>query len=133
MSIGSQLSKLSALIKAKRREENIGLRKAADDSGVSASTLSRLERGVSEKMPDTTTLKLLSDWLGVSLSDLINEKKTTKTNKAPQPSTAEQVEVYLRADKKLSSESANALASAFKVLYDQFAVSSANSHTKGTK
>ena len=79
----STMLNLSVLIKAKRRETGIGLRKAADESGVSASTLSRLERGISTKMPDTTTLKNLSKWIGVSLSELINEKKPKKVSKAP--------------------------------------------------
>ena len=69
-------AKLSGLVKAKRRENSMGLREAANDSKVSASTLSRLERGVSESVPDTVTLKNLSDWLGVSLGELLNENKS---------------------------------------------------------
>ena len=129
----STMLNLSALIKAKRREAGVGLRKAAEESGVSASTLSRLERGISAKMPDTATLKSLSEWIGVSLSELMNEKGTKKVSKAPEPSTTEQVEVYLRADKNLSSESANALASTFTALYNQFTQSPSTSRSTKRK
>jgi transcriptional regulator with XRE-family HTH domain len=114
------MAKISGLIKAKRRERGIGLRDAAKESGVSASTLSRLERGISTKMPDTETLSRLCHWLGISISDLINEKKIGGNVNTPNFDTTEQVEVYLRADKNLSHDSAQALAQAFKVLYKQF-------------
>ena len=114
------MAKISGLIKAKRRERKIGLRDAAKESGVSASTLSRLERGIFTKMPDTETLSSLCHWLGTSLSALINEKEIGKNVNTPKVNTTEQVEVYLRADKNLSPDSAQALAQAFKVLYMQF-------------
>lgn len=114
------MANISGLIKAKRREKNMGLREAAKESGVSASTLSRLERGISTKMPDTETLSSLSNWLGVSFSSLMNEKENRKDVNTPKFETTEQVEVYLRADKNLSPDSAQALAHAFKVLYKQF-------------
>lgn len=131
----SRMATISEFIKAKRSKNNIGLREAADDSGISASTLSRLERGIFTKMPDTETLKNLSEWLGISLSALMDEKKGKKRARTPQLETTAQVEVYLRADKNLSPDSAAALASAFKVLYKQFAAISSNfdSTPKGKK
>lgn len=122
---------ISGLIKAKRRETGIGLRKATEESGISASTLSRLERGQFASTPDTETLKKLSKWLGVSLSSLVNEKKERQVLKSPKLNTTEQVEVYLRADKDLSPDSADALATAFNVLYKQF--TSNSDTTKASK
>ncbi len=129
----SSTAKLSGLIKAKRRENSMGLREAAKDSKVSASTLSRLERGTSTSMPDTETLKNLSDWIGVSLSELVNEKKSKSGANEPNLETTEQVEVYLRADKNLSTDSANALASAFKDLYNLYSSSPTSAESSKRK
>ena len=113
------LANLGVLIKAKRREKKIGLRSAADESGVSASTLSRLERGIFASSPDTETLQNISAWLGISLSKLVDEG-SKKTEKMPRLNTTEFIEVHLRADKNLTPESAEALSLAFKLLYKQF-------------
>jgi transcriptional regulator with XRE-family HTH domain len=118
------LAHLSGLIKAKRREKDIGLRKAAEESKVSASTLSRFERSVASSLPDVDTLKNLAKWIGVPLSSLVNEKKVERS-KEPKLETTEQVEVYLRADKNLSAETAEALSSTFKLLYKQFTTNQA--------
>jgi len=116
MSSRATLARISALIKAKRREDGIGLRDAAEVSGVSASTLSRLERGAATALPDSGTLAKLANWLGLTLSSLLSDKEKTKAE--PQLTTPEVVEVHLRADKELSPETAKALAQMFKTLYD---------------
>ena len=111
------LARISALIKAKRREDGVGLRDAAEGSGVSASTLSRLERGAATSLPDSGTLTKLANWLGLTLSSLLSDKEKTDVVE-PQLTTSEVVEVHLRADKELSPETAKALAEMFKTLYD---------------
>jgi transcriptional regulator with XRE-family HTH domain len=113
--------KLAALIMAKRREENIGLRAAAQESGVSPSTLSRLERGNLPKLPDTETLTKLAVWLNISLDKILIQSKSNV--ETPTPTTPEIVEAHLRADKNLSSDTAKALADMFKSLYNQVAKS----------
>jgi len=115
------LSRLPALIKAKRREKQLGLRAAAQESGVSPSTLSRVERGISTSLPDTETLAKLSVWLNISLDDMLIQDKSKTESQAPNPTTPEIVEVHLRADKNLSSDTAKALADMFKLLYNQVA------------
>ena len=60
MTSRATLARLSALIKAKRREKKIGLRAAADESKVSASTLSRLEEERQQRCP---TQRHLQSWL----------------------------------------------------------------------
>src|SRR5947207_479241 len=60
-------ARIGALIRAKRREQDVGLRDAAEACKVSPSTLSRLERGGSASLPDTQTLNRLADWLGLTL------------------------------------------------------------------
>jgi len=120
--------RISVLIKAKRRENDLGVRAAAAESGVSAATLSRLERGVLQNLPDTGTLTKLAHWLGVSLNNLLASGGKIRGDKGPVTTTPEVVEVHLRADKNLSLETADALAKMFKVLYDN----AAKGRTTGT-
>ena len=119
MNTNALLSHLPAMIKAKRREEGLGLRAAAEKSGVSPSTLSRLERGIATSLPDTETLRKLALWLNVSLDEILLKDKSNPDAESPKPTTPEIVEVHLRADKNLSSETAKALAEMFKLLYNQ--------------
>lgn len=114
-------ARISALIKAKRRESDIGLREAAEACHVSPSTLSRLERGASASLPDTETLKRLASWLGLTLEQLLKEDtKTAPRSGTPTLSVPETVQVHLRADKNLAPETAEALATMFQLLYEQF-------------
>lgn len=121
MSSRSALARISALIKAKRREQGYGLRAAAEESGLSPSTLSRLERGASASLPDADTLTKLAAWLGVPIGRLLSENEPQGGQETPDLTTPEVVEVHLRADKRLSPKTAQALARMFRLLYDQFA------------
>lgn len=111
------LARVSSLIKAKRREREMGLRAAADESGVSASTLSRLERGAAASLPDSATLTKLGEWLDIPLSSLLSNKPEPKGHE-PTLTTPEVVEVHLRADQELSPATARALAQMFRTLYE---------------
>lgn len=120
MAAQTTLANISGLIRAKRREEGIGLREAGRKSGVSPSTLSRLERGTSETLPDLDTLNQIADWLKMPLSALLGEKGEKRCKKGPELGTLEQIQVSLRADKNLSPETAHALFQSFQILYQQF-------------
>jgi transcriptional regulator with XRE-family HTH domain len=111
--------RLGKLVKAKRRKTGLGLRAAAAQCGVSSSTLSRLERGDSSSLPDADTLTKLTAWLGTTVAALLSEKQ--KPIKDPKLTTPEVIEVHLRADKRLSAETAGALGRAIRLLYDQLA------------
>ena len=114
-------ARIAALIQAKRREDDVGLRDAADACKVSPSTLSRLERGGSTSLPDTQTLNRLAEWLGLTLEQLLKEEHSSgRKGSTPELSTPEAVEVHLRADKNLAPETADSLAKMFKVMYEQF-------------
>lgn len=120
--MGSYLAmdKLAALLKAKRG--NQGLRETAKAiTGVSASTLSRIEQG---KMPDLDTFMRLCDWLEVSPNEFFSsdtqQQAGTEMNMppiAPGMNTPEIIEVHLRADKELDPETAEALANMVKAAY----------------
>lgn len=115
----SDLARIAARIKAKRRKTGQGLRAAAADCGVSSSTLSRLEQGNATSLPDADTLTKLAKWLDTTVAGLLAEKETP--TEELELSTPEVVEVHLRADKRLSTETATALSRAFRLLYDQLA------------
>lgn len=119
MDVNARLAEIAGLIKAKRREDKMGLRAAAEASKVSASTLSRLERGAASSLPDAETIARLSKWLNVSVSTFLSELATTTDKLPPELRTPEKVEVYLRADKNLSPKTADALGKMFKLLYIQ--------------
>lgn len=128
MASNTPLKQISLLIKAKRRQNNDQpLREAAQAAKVSAATLSRLERGLSATLPDATTLNKLAQWLGVPVSELLQEKQSRSKSWAAESTLPEYVEVHLRADKNLSPKTAKALAQMFKALYEH----STSSKTKG--
>src|SRR5437879_13345337 len=74
---------ISLLIKDKRKKTGFGVREAADDCGISAATMSRLERGGNPQLPDASTLTKLANWLGVSVADLLKHKESGVD--APEP------------------------------------------------
>ena len=117
MKVKAILAKISAKIKAKRREDNIGLRAAALESKISASTLSRIERGAATTLPDTSTLTKLADWLDTSVNYLLDIKEIE--DKSAKQTTPEIVHVHLRADKTLKPKTAESLATMFKMMYEQ--------------
>jgi transcriptional regulator with XRE-family HTH domain len=122
-SLGSQpmasIKQISLLIKAKRRQnDNQPLRDAATQAKISAATLSRLERGLSPTLPDATTLNKLARWLGVPVSELLEEKQGRSMSSVLESTIPEFLEVHLRADKNLSPKTAKALAEMFKALYE---------------
>lgn len=111
------LANISAKIKAKRRETGLGLRASAEQSKVSASTLSRIERGAATSIPDANTLNKLAKWLDTSVNSLLDIEE--KPDNSPLLTTPEIVEVHLRADKELSPKTAKSLATMFKMMYEQ--------------
>ncbi len=120
MATTSPVKQIALLIKAKRREnDNQPLRDAANEAKISAATLSRLERGLSTTLPDAMTLNKLARWLGVPVSELLQEHQGRSKAAPPENTLPEYVEVHLRADKNLSPKTAKALAEMFKALYEQ--------------
>ena len=109
----------------KRRREELGksLRDVADVTGVSASTLSRIENGTSK--PDADNIARLTGWLDMPMDRIMNKQSSAANDVEPviyypHEATPEIVEAHLRADKNLSPETANALSELFRVAYKQF-------------
>ncbi|HKQ51995.1 MAG TPA: helix-turn-helix transcriptional regulator [Pyrinomonadaceae bacterium] len=114
---------LGRSIRRKREEMGLSLRDVADETGVSASTLSRIENGTGK--PDADNIARLTAWLNVPVERIMSGRDTEgEEGRAvvyfPQESTPEIVEAHLRADRNLTPETAKALSELFRVAYAQF-------------
>jgi transcriptional regulator with XRE-family HTH domain len=96
-----------------RKYRGMNLREAAREIGVSAPTLSRIERGASR--PDLPTLDALISWLSLDRSAVYNARPRTAAT------TPEQVRAVLAADENLDTQSAEAIAAIFEAAYDKLA------------
>lgn len=114
---------LGRAIRRRREELKLSLRDVADQTNVSASTLSRIENGTGK--PDADNIARLTTWLDVPLERILTRGRDEHGDpKAvvyfPHESTPEIVEAHLRADRNLSPETADALSQLFRVAYSQF-------------
>jgi len=105
------VKRLGTMVRVKRG--NRSLRDLAAELGrVSASTLSRVERG---KVPDVETFLLLCDWLEVPPATFIG------SGEVEQPlDTPARIALVLRSDPKLEPTLADALATLIKRAYPDF-------------
>ena len=104
-----RMEELSTLVAAKLEREDLGLREAASQCGVSAATLSRVVNG---KVPDTASFVALVRWLEVSADVFIQPARPAT---GPEP-----VEAHLRADRALPPATAKALAALVRAAYADF-------------
>ncbi|MGZ8846273.1 MAG: helix-turn-helix domain-containing protein [Pyrinomonadaceae bacterium] len=114
---------LGRAIRRRREELKLSLRDVADQTNVSASTLSRIENGRGK--PDADNIARLTKWLDMPLERILGRGRDDGDDaKAvvyyPRESTPEIVEAHLRADRNLSPETADALSQLFRVAYSQF-------------
>ena len=97
------------------------MRDVADVTKVSASTLSRIENGTGK--PDSDNIARLTGWLDMPIDRVMNKQTADDVEPViyyPHEATPEIVEAHLRADKKLTPETAKALSELFRVAYKQF-------------
>ncbi|HMQ03920.1 MAG TPA: helix-turn-helix transcriptional regulator [Pyrinomonadaceae bacterium] len=112
---------LGRAIKRRREELGLSLRDVADVTDVSASTLSRIENGTGK--PDADNIARLTQWLDMPIDRVMNRGASADVEPVvyyPHEATPEIVEAHLRADKKLTPETAKALSELFRVAYKQF-------------
>lgn len=114
---------LGRAIRRKREEQGLSLRDVADETNVSASTLSRIENGTGK--PDADNIARLTAWLNVPVERIMSGRSSDSGDAEavvyfPQESTPEIVEAHLRADRNLTPETAKALSELFRVAYQQF-------------
>lgn len=99
-----------AALDAARRERKKNWKEVAGDAKVSASTLTRLAQG---HRPDIDGLASLLAWSGLRAEQFIREPS------GDEPPTLAMISTYLRADPKLSPESATALERIVEAAYEQ--------------
>jgi len=112
---------LGRAIKRRREELQLSLRDVADVTGVSASTLSRIENGTGK--PDADNIARLTSWLDMPVDRVMKNRAASEVEAVvyyPHEATTEIVEAHLRADKNLTPETAKALSELFRVAYQQF-------------
>ena len=114
---------LGRAIRRKREEQGLSLRDVADETGVSASTLSRIENGTGK--PDADNIARLTAWLNVPMERIMSGRQLDGDEARPvvyfpQETMPDIVEAHLRADRSLTPETAKALSELFRVAYSQF-------------
>jgi len=124
---GVNTSELGDAVRRRREQQGMSLRDVADETGVSASTLSRIENGTGK--PDADNIARLAAWLDMPIERVLHHGPRSAADPKPvvyypHESTPEIVEAHLRADRHLTPETAKALSELFRVAYTQFSHSS---------
>ena len=96
---------------ASRRARRLNWKQVAGESGVSASTLTRMAQG---KRPDVDGLAALAAWSGLATDGFVRSEAGR-----PDPEPLAQISTYLRSDKNLSPEAIEALDELIKATYER--------------
>ena len=102
---------LHAALDSQRRSRHLTWKEVADESGVSASTLTRLSQG---RQPDVNSLAALTAWLGISADDFMRSEQIERFG-APAPLA--RISSIIHADPNLNPEGAIALEEMIKATY----------------
>jgi transcriptional regulator with XRE-family HTH domain len=97
------LSQLGLELEKKREKLGWSLRRVEAATGISAATLSRIERS---HIPDHEIVEKLAQWLGVNVQAAGDNEAQIKTD----DELVQAIEVHLRASKRLPNEVARAIA-----------------------
>src|SRR5207244_9510310 len=109
---GVNTSELGDAVRRRREQKGMSLRDVAEETAVSASTLSRIENGAGK--PDADNIARLTAWLDMPMERVLGGRRPDADEAAaviyyPHESTPEIVEAHLRADRNLTPETAAAL------------------------
>lgn len=96
---------------AVRQARKLNWKQVAAESGVSASTLTRMAQG---KRPDVDGLAALTAWSGLDADDYVRSEHAR-----PEPEPLAKISTYLKSDKNLSPEAATALDQLVKATYER--------------
>jgi transcriptional regulator with XRE-family HTH domain len=94
-----------------RQAKRLTWKQIADESGVSASTLTRMAQG---KRPDVDGLAALVAWSGLDADEYVRSAEAR-----PEPEPLAKISTYLRSDSNLSPEAATALDELVKATYER--------------
>ena len=120
---GVNTTELGGAVRRRREQRGLSLRDVAEQTGVSASTLSRIENGTGK--PDADNISRLASWLDMPIERVMHHGQRNPSDPKPvvyypHESTPEIVEAHLRADRHLTTGTAKALSELFRVAYKQF-------------
>ena len=113
------LDQLGGEVRKKRGDRR--LEDVVSDIGVSAATLSRVERG---QIPDLATVQKLAEWLDVN----VKAAGTDDTGIETEADLERAVAVYLRAKKNLPEKTARSIAKSVRFIMD-YEVNKAMKHS----
>jgi transcriptional regulator with XRE-family HTH domain len=108
------VSALYGALDSKRRSENKSWRDLAAELELSPSVFTRLAQG---RRPDLDNFVRMTGWLGMSAESFIEGQKPSE---AEAQETVAVISTYLRADKALKPESAQAIEQIVRTAYEQF-------------
>ena len=94
-----------------RQARELNWKQVAAESGVSASTLTRMAQG---KRPDVDGLAALVAWSGLEADAYVRSDEAR-----PEPEPLALISTYLRSDKNLSPEAATAIDELVKATYER--------------
>ena len=96
---------------ATRRSRNLNWKQVAAQSGVSASTLTRMAQG---RRPDVDGLAALASWSGLKADDFVRSDA-----EQGEPEPLAMISTYLKSDPHLTPEAADALDQLVKATYER--------------
>jgi transcriptional regulator with XRE-family HTH domain len=99
-----------AALDAERQARKLNWKQVAAESGVGASTLTRMAQG---KRPDVDGLAALGVWSGLNVDDFVRADEEQKVDAEP----LAMISTYLRGDRNLTPEAATALEELIKATY----------------
>lgn len=123
--INVNVRELGKHVARKREVDQLSLRGVAKLTGISPSTLSRIETAKGF-IPDATTLAKLCQWLSIPIERVVSVASGSQSEKSqmvvhyPNEPTPAIVEAYLRADPELTPETAQALSDLFRIAYEGY-------------
>ncbi len=99
-----------AALDGERQARELTWKRVAEESGVSASTLTRIAQG---KRPDVDSLAALVAWSGLEVDRFVKGGSSRKEEAEP----LARISTYLRSDPHLNDEAATALEEIVKAAY----------------
>jgi transcriptional regulator with XRE-family HTH domain len=96
---------------AARLAKRLNWKQVAAETGVSASTLTRMAQG---RRPDVDGLAALASWSGLLADDFVRSE-----GRSGEPEPLAQISTYLRSDRNLTPEAATALDELIKATYER--------------
>ena len=102
---------LHAAMDAQRRSRRLTWKDVAAESGVSASTLTRLSQG---RQPDVNSLAALTAWLGMAADQFMRSRPVAQFGA---PSPLAQISSIIHRDPRLNAEGVAALEEMIKATY----------------